>query len=71
MRDTELMVELLRDMSNNNGRTTVTLDGFDQRGLNHLDLLVDAGRAEWIRRGHTIRITKDGYDFLDAIGNEK
>lgn len=54
MLDPELMVELIRDMSNNNGRTTVTLDGFDQSRLNHLNLLVDAGQAEWIRKDRII-----------------
>ena len=36
----------------------------------HVELLVDAGHAEWTGDGHEVaRITSAGYDFLNAAQN--
>ena len=70
MRDTELLLSLLREMGNKpHGRTIVkTFLGMDeqtQQRHHHAELLVDAGHAEWSEG--LLRITNDGYDFLNAI----
>lgn len=75
MRDPELLVTLLRKMSvadDKSGRmfSSNTLDGRDPEERHHLELLIDAGQAEWIS-DHVIRITSDGYDFLNAIDNDE
>lgn len=34
----------------------------------HCELLVDAGHAEWVgSKKEIVRITNDGYDFLNAV----
>ena len=77
MRDPELMLSLLREMSEDKdkmGRLIIpmTLD-MDERQLqrhHHMELLVDAGHAQWTNDDHHIaRITNAGYDFLNAATN--
>ena len=46
----------------------------EQAEHHHLELLVDAGHAEWSGSRNpkdVVRITNDGYDFLNAIDNGK
>ena len=73
MRDPELMVSLLRQMASDNyGRLTMPasfgMSAEVQRRCHHLELLIDAGRAEWTGPQETIvRITNAGYDFINAV----
>lgn len=75
MRDPELLITLLRSMSHNSsgrsGHHIVTGGGDEaMKKVHHMELLVDAGHAEWVTDGPTvyeIRITTAGYDFLNAI----
>ena len=79
MRNPELMLELLREMSADpSGHVMAPLHmgmGADQQGRrHHVELLVDAGHAEWVvpskgGRPSIARITNDGYDFLNAVEN--
>ncbi len=44
------------------------LDMEAQQRHHHMELLVDAGHAQWTNDDHCMaRITNAGYDFLDAI----
>ena len=74
MRDPDLMLELLREMSQEaTGQTQTYFMAINptkdsQKRCHHFDLLVDAGHAEWVSNEKTIaRITNSGYDFLIAI----
>ena len=75
MRDPELMFDLLKEMSGDDlGRLPIPMT-FDmgeqaQQRRQHVELLVDAGHAEWVNDDHDIaRITNAGYDFLNAATN--
>ena len=77
MRDPELMLSLLREMSEGKhgiGRLLVPMsydmDAAAQRH-HHMELLVDAGHAQWVNENdhHMARITNAGYDFLSAATN--
>ncbi len=72
MRDPELLISLLREMSDQiNGHIylpyTMGAEDEEYRRHHHGDLLVDAGHAMWQRDKQGIRITTQGYDFLNAI----
>ncbi len=69
MRDPDLLVELLRKMNDADDGSLVEPQvwGADQNRRHHLDLLDDAGQARWNDNKSIIRITNDGYDFLNAI----
>ena len=74
MRDPELLLKLLRQMANDPaGRIIVYPKLMDTssetlRVLHHVDLLVDANHAMREPDGNIyVRITNDGYDFLQAI----
>ena len=74
MRDPELMVGLLSEMSKNDmGRLIIPMAfgmGEHEERHHHVELLVDAGHAEWVNDDHDIaRITNAGYDFLNAATN--
>ena len=75
MRDPKLMISLLKEMSKNDmGRLITPLEmGMDEREQqrhHHVELLVDAGHAQWASNNHKIaRITNAGYDFLNAATN--
>jgi len=75
MRNAELMISLLKEMSetiDGSMFTAMTLDADDEEimKLHHADLLVDAGHAK--RKGPDgIRITNEGYDFLNAIEKQE
>ena len=75
MRDPELMVGLLEEMSKNDmGRLpipiTFGMNERQQQRRHHVELLVDAGHAQWLgNRTRVARITNAGYDFLNAATN--
>ena len=77
MRDPKLMISLLKEMSKNDmGRLITPLEmGMDEREQqrhHHVELLVDAGHAQWASNNHKIaRITNAGYDFLNAATNPR
>lgn len=77
MRDPKLMISLLEEMSKNDmGRLITPLEmGMDEREQqrhHHVELLVDAGHAQWASNNHKIaRITNAGYDFLNAATNPR
>lgn len=74
MRDPELMLSLLEEMSKSGGTLLIPpLRHAEYRQhRHHVDLLVDAGHAMWMsERRESVRITNAGYDFLNAASNPK
>ena len=75
MRDPELMLSLLQEMSEDNmGQLIVPMrigmGVLEQRRHHHVALLVDAGHAAWTGDQYSVaRITNAGYDFLNAATN--
>ena len=74
MRNVKLMVELLEKMSNApDGQILLvrTLGMSEQRReqYHHAELLSDAGLAMW-KSDSAIRITNQGYDFLNAVNQD-
>ena len=76
MRDPDLMLSLLEEMSSSDEGTIAAVKpgdghtGEPHRRHHHADLLVDAGHAEWMGAGRSVvRITNAGYDFLKATTN--
>lgn len=71
------MISLLKEMSKKDmGRLITPLEmGMDERERqrhHHVELLVDAGHAQWASNNHKIaRITNSGYDFLNAATNPR
>ena len=67
------MMSLLRDMASDSyGRMTMPasfgMSAEEQKRRHHLELLIDAGRAEWTGAQESIaRITNAGYDFINAV----
>jgi len=73
MRDPELMLSLLEEMSKSEDGT-LPMPAFRhaeyRRCRHHVDLLVDADHAKWLsERRQSVRITNAGYDFLNAATN--
>ena len=74
MRDPELLITLLSRMSADPGGKIEVERYFGRTGrqeidLHHILLLVDCGYAKWTStRQEEVRITNDGYDFLNAVG---
>ena len=77
MRNHELMLSLLEEISKDDfGRLiipmTYGMDDQGQRRRHHVELLVDAGHAEWTSSKQEIaRITNAGYDFLNAANDPR
>ena len=77
MRDPELMISLLKEMSEDNmGQLIIPMRiGMgvpEQQRHHHVALLVDAGHAAWMSGQQSVaRITNAGYDFLNAATNPK
>ena len=74
MRDPELLIQMLKEMSEDvPGRIHAPIyaggTGDDYKRRHHVELLVDAGHAEWVSK-HMARITMDGYDFLNACDKQ-
>ena len=75
MRDPELMLSLLKEMSEEDmGRLlvpmTLSMSEEAQHRRHHVELLTDAGHAEWVGdKQQVARITNTGYDFLNAANN--
>lgn len=71
MRDHDLLLVLLREMAASpDGRNRLTktlgMDEERQRRCHHMELLADAGLAEWNDRAFP-RITNAGCDFIEAV----
>ena len=77
MRNPKLMISLLKEMSKNDMGRLITplemgMDEREQQRYHHVELLVDAGHAQWASDNHqTARITNAGYDFLNAATNPR
>ena len=77
MRDPELMLSLLKEMSDEAmGQLIVPMmmgmTEEDERQRHHVELLIDAGHARWVGdEQQAARITNAGYDFLNAASNPK
>ena len=75
MRKPELMLDLLEEMSKDPmGRLVIPMmmgmSDREQEHYHHVELLVDAGHAEWTGSERSVaRITNAGYDFLNATSN--
>ena len=75
MRDPELMISLLKEMSEDiMGQLIVPMrigmGATEQQRHHHVALLVDAGHAEWMGSQRSLaRITNAGYDFLSATNS--
>lgn len=71
------MISLLKEMSKNDMGRLITplaigMDGRKQQLHHHVELLVDAGHAQWAGDNHQIaRITNAGYNFLNAATNPR
>ena len=79
MRDPEVMLSLLREMAGNDGGWIVApaqahmgMSSEDaQRRYHHVELLVDAGHAQWNDQKELAGITNAGYDFIDAVEKQE
>ena len=77
MRDPDLMLNLLREMAHDPGGQmmavrTMGMSNSQRAEYHHLELLVDAGHAQWTgSKQNMARITNDGYDFLNAVEHGK
>ena len=75
MRNTEVMLELLREMADSvDGRVMapLTMGASEERRSRHhyVEILADADCAEWV--GNSVaRITNTGYDLLNAIAQDE
>ena len=74
MRDPELLISLLREMSNIHTGKIPMIESFgmsesEQHRYHHAEQLVDAGHAVWNDpdKKNLLRITTAGHDFLSAI----
>ena len=79
MRDTDQIISLLREMAEPNEKDgnyagwltfpmLIGSDETEQQRLHHAELLVDEGLASWTsNRREILRITSQGYDFLNVI----
>ena len=74
MRNIDLMIELLEEMSNCAGGQILLvrplgMSDQDFERYHQAELLGDAGLAVW-KSDSAIRITNSGYDFLNAINQD-
>ena len=70
MRDPELMIDILREFAAKNGGRDVVDMSTDMDKYHHIELLEDAGHMTWVSE-YLVRITNDGYDFLNAIDSQQ
>ena len=75
LRNPDTLLSLLRRIAATpNGQIllprTYGMDEVKQKELHHLDLLVDAGHANWVSKDMA-RITNAGYDFIEAVDNNQ
>ncbi len=75
MRDVELMIKSLEEMANRPGglilvARTLGMSETQQTRIHNIDLLTDAGLAVWVTDSG-VRITNDGYDFLNAVNQDR
>ena len=77
MRDPEVMLSLLREMSDDDNGwivmpATMGMSVHAQRRRHQLQLLIDAGHAQWTTSQMSVaRITNAGYDFINAVGRRE
>ena len=70
VRNPELMLELLKRMSEDHRERLVVPSDSQWDVYHHVELLIDAGHAEWLGGKRSVaRITNAGYDFLNAATN--
>ena len=75
MRDPDLMLSLLREMSEHSSGwvimpATLGMSELEMHRRHQLELLIDSGHAVWTGPNRDIaRITSAGYDFLAATEN--
>ena len=72
MRDADLMLEILKELKDSpSGQSPFlkTMD-MDLERYHHAELLCDSGLATW-RSDSFLRITNQGYDFINAINQDK
>ena len=75
MRDVELMIRSLEEMADQSGGLilvprTLSMSEAQQMKLHNIDLLTDAGLAVWMTDSG-VRISNDGYDFLNAVSQDR
>ena len=75
MRNADFMIEILNEMNNTvDGQIlfvqTLGMSEIEREHRHHAELLDDAGLATW-KSESMLRITNKGYDFLNAIGQDK
>lgn len=71
MRNADLMIDLLEEMSNEPNGLIILVVAFESpegagARYHHAELLSDAGLAHW-KTESAVRITNQGYDFLNAV----
>ena len=76
MRDPETLITLLKQMAERpNGRISMpvylAMPEPQQKRKHHMELLHDAGLADWSEPNKHPRITNAGYDFIEAIDKKK
>ncbi len=75
MRDIDQMIDLLDEMASEPGGLILLVRTFDmseaeEQRIHNADLLQDTGLALWVSASG-IRITNDGYDFLNAVKRDR
>ena len=70
MIDPEIMVDILREFAAKNGGRDAVDMSTDIDRCHHIELLEDAGHMTWVSE-YLVRITNDGYDFLNAIDSQQ
>ena len=73
MRDVELMIEILEKLADEpTGRIVVAAygGGAGRAALHNAELLSDAGLVVWTSES-VVRITNEGYDFLNALKQDR
>ncbi|MCY3540425.1 MAG: hypothetical protein OXH31_00740 [Gammaproteobacteria bacterium] len=72
MRDVNLLVSLLKEVSENESGELILPEydnqsAEDQKRKHHAELLADSAHATWKHPYDILRITNRGYDFLNAL----
>lgn len=75
MRDPELMIELLEEMSKEQSGSLFVIrhhgmSEIEEARFHHVELLCDVGLAQQ-KSDSSFRITNTGYDFLGAINQDR
>ena len=75
MRDVELMIRSLEEMAGKSdglilAPRALSMSEAQRMRLHNIDLLTDTGLAVWVSDSG-VRITNDGYDFLNAVNQDR